>query len=96
MNAARRDPDPAQTAAGLEPAVETLGFEDALASLRGIVEQLESGGLPLEASVDRYERGVALHERCVALLDQAELRLRRLTPSGGGPAEPNDEPFDDA
>jgi exonuclease VII small subunit len=34
-----------------------------------------------------YERGVALHERCAALLADAELRVSRLVERAGGAIE---------
>lgn len=59
-----------------------LTFEQALAELQRIVAELESGDGNLEASLARYETGVALVRRCNDLLDQAELRLRELSPTG--------------
>jgi len=64
--------------------VETLSFDAALAELQGVVAQLESGTLPLEDAIAAFERGVRLHERCSALLDQAELRVQRLVEEAGG------------
>jgi exodeoxyribonuclease VII small subunit len=63
-------------------AVESLAFDDALAELQRTVAELEEGGLPLERTLELYERGAALHARCATLLDEAELRIRRL---GVGP-----------
>lgn len=77
------DPTPAAGLPRANDDVATLTFDAALAALRDVVERLEAGGLPLEESVDCYERGVALHERCAALLEQAELRLRRLAETTG-------------
>lgn len=67
--------------------VDQLSFEEAYQELQGIVEQLESGDLPLEESLSLFERGQALSERCTALLEKAELRLRKLTESGQGELE---------
>lgn len=77
--------------------VGTLTFDDALAELQRTVAELETGGLPLEASIDLYERGVALHERCASLLTTAELRVKRLVERSGGalavvPGGPETEP----
>jgi exodeoxyribonuclease VII small subunit len=58
--------------------VETLAFDEALAALEQTVAELEAGGLPLERSIELYERGVALERRCEQLLAEAELRVRRL------------------
>lgn len=59
-----------------------LTFEQALAELQRIVAELESGDGNLEASLARYEQGVSLIRRCNDLLDQADLRVRELLPSG--------------
>ncbi len=71
------------TAAGAaDPA--SLPFDAALAELQDVVARLEAGGLPLEASLLLYERGVALHSRCARLLDDAELRVQRLVEQAAG------------
>ncbi len=67
-----------------DPAIDTLGFDDALAELQRTVAQLEAGGQPLEESIALYERGVALHERCARLLADADLRVKRLVERAGG------------
>ena len=60
----------------------TLTFEQAVAELQRIVADLESGDGNLEASLARYERGIVLIRHCNDLLDQAELRVRELLPTG--------------
>lgn len=65
-------------------AVTSLSFDEALVELQRTVTALEEGGLPLEGTIDLYERGVALHERCATLLGEAELRIRRLADDPGG------------
>ncbi len=59
-----------------------LTFEQALAELQRIVAELESGDGNLEVSLARYEHGISLIRRCNDLLDQAELRVRELSPTG--------------
>ncbi|MBZ0301671.1 MAG: exodeoxyribonuclease VII small subunit [Anaerolineae bacterium] len=66
--------------------IDELSFEAAYAELETILEQLESGELPLEDSVALFERGRKLSERCQTLLDKAELRVNQLT--GSGDVEP--------
>jgi exodeoxyribonuclease VII small subunit len=78
------------------PAIETLGFDDALAELQRTVAELEAGGQPLETSIALYERGVALHERCARLLADAELRVQRLVERAGGALEALDVRAEDA
>lgn len=53
-------------------------FEAALKELEAIVQQLESGGAPLEASLLAYERGAELLKYCQETLDQAEQKIRIL------------------
>jgi exodeoxyribonuclease VII small subunit len=77
--------DPAASAAATD--VASLSFDDALAELQRTVGALEQGGLPLERSIELYERGVALHERCAGLLGQAELRVQRLVERSSGALE---------
>jgi len=75
--------DPSQEAAP-DPAIAALPFDKALAELQQVVGRLETGGLPLEGSIELYERGVALHEHCARLLSGAELRVQRLVDQAGG------------
>jgi len=62
--------------------INGLSFEAAYAELDTIIAKLESGELPLEESVELYERGRNLSDHCQALLDKAELRVNQLTSDG--------------
>lgn len=53
-------------------------FEEAYDALRQAVEELETGSLPLEAAIARYEEGMRLVRLCNDLLDGAELRIQRV------------------
>ena len=64
--------------------VAELSFDDALAELQRTIAELETGGLPLERTLELHERGAALLERCETLLRTAELRMRQLVSKGGG------------
>ena len=66
------------------PAIDELSFDDALAELQRTIAELETGGLPLERTLELHERGAALLERCETLLRTAELRMRQLVSKGGG------------
>jgi exodeoxyribonuclease VII small subunit len=59
--------------------MEDLAFEAARAELEQIVRQLEEGALNLEQMIALYERGQLLARHCQALLDQADLRILRVT-----------------
>lgn len=53
-------------------------FEDALGALEEVVKELEGGDLPLEAALEKFEKGVALSEACRKQLDAAENRVEIL------------------
>jgi exodeoxyribonuclease VII small subunit len=53
-------------------------FENCLAELEKTVKELESGDLPLERSLELFERGVSLSEACRKQLEQAETRVEIL------------------
>ena len=57
-------------------------FESALAELETIVKTLEDGQLPLEQSLERFERGIALSRFCHTRLEDAERRIELLTERG--------------
>jgi exodeoxyribonuclease VII small subunit len=57
-------------------------FEAAIAELEGIVKKLEAGDLPLEASLELYERGVQLSRFCHGRLEAAERRIEILNERG--------------
>ena len=79
-----------------EPAIDALGFDDALAELQRTVGELEAGGQPLETAIALYERGVALQARCEQLLADAELRVQQLVSRAGGVLETRDVSPEDA
>ena len=62
--------------------IHALSYEQAFAELETIVDSLEADQKSLDASLALYERGQALAAHCAALLDQAELRVRRLDAPG--------------
>jgi len=72
----------------LDPAdIASLSFEQALAELESIVQELESGQAPLERSIEMYERGARLKAHCEARLDAARLKVERIVVGPQGVAE---------
>ncbi len=70
-------------------------FEERLARLEEIVEQLESGEVGLDDSLRLYAEGTDLIRRCRADLQAAEQRIEQLTRTAEGdlvvePMEPPD------
>lgn len=62
-----------------ESITNELSFEDAFTQLEQTVQALEKGDLPLARMVTLYEEAVCLAQRCTHLLDEAELRVSRLS-----------------
>ena len=55
-----------------------LPFEDAVAELESILQSMENGQLPLEASLNAYRRGALLLRHAQQQLADADERLRVL------------------
>jgi exodeoxyribonuclease VII small subunit len=53
-------------------------FEDALAKLEGITNELEKGELPLEDSLKYFDEGVKLAEYCNSKLSDAQRKVEIL------------------
>ncbi len=58
-------------------------FEEALAELEQLVEQLERGDLTLEQSLAQFERGVGLARECRESLSAAEQKVQILLERAG-------------
>jgi len=85
----KASPAPVPPAAGADPVSR---FEGSLKELEDIVARMERGDLPLEESLQLFERGVALTRECRTSLDTAELRVRKLLETGAGDTElPSDD-----
>jgi exodeoxyribonuclease VII small subunit len=62
--------------------IDKLTFEQAYQELEETVQKLEAGDLPLANALALYQRGMALAQHCGLQLDEAELSIQALTPSG--------------
>jgi exodeoxyribonuclease VII small subunit len=78
--------------AARDATIAPLTFDAALAELERTVATLETGGTPLEATIEFYERAVALEAHCSRLLADARLRMERLVERGGGRLESDASP----
>ena len=67
-------------------------FEKAINDLEKIVKALESGDLPLEKALEKFEAGIKLSRYCTETLDEAEKRITLLMADETG--EPVEKPFD--
>ncbi|MCV2216533.1 MULTISPECIES: exodeoxyribonuclease VII small subunit [Thauera] len=59
-------------------ATSPKSFEAAVSELEAIVQEMESGKLPLEDALARYQRGVGLLRYCQETLADAEQRVKVL------------------
>ena len=58
--------------------ISNLSFEQAIKELTGIVGKIEQGQIPLQDSLEQYERGMALIKHCRAILQKAEKRIEKI------------------
>lgn len=65
-----------------EKAAGAAPFEQSLGELEEIVKQLESSDMPLEKSIELFERGVKLSDECRKQLLDAETRVEILMKRG--------------
>lgn len=59
-------------------------FEQSLEQLEKIVSELESGDLPLEESIKRFEEGMKLSKLCSQILDDTEKKIIMLVKKNDG------------
>ena len=80
-----------------KPREAELNFEAAMDRLEKIVEQMESGKLPLEDLIVRYEEGMNLVKVCQERLANAEQKIEMIARDSAGKItvknfEPTQEP----
>ncbi len=72
--------------------VAKLTFEQAIHQLKEIVGRIEQGEIPLQDSLEQYEKGMALIKHCRDILQKAETRIEKI--SKEEPPEPQKEEED--
>ena len=65
-------------------AAKKFNLEKALTDLEELVEELESGDLPLEKAMKKFEEGIKLTRGCQTALKEAEQKVEILLKSTGG------------
>jgi exodeoxyribonuclease VII small subunit len=63
---------------------KNFDLEKSLSELEAIVEELESGDLPLEKAMQKFEQGIKLTRGCQSALKDAEQKVEILLKSAGG------------
>jgi exodeoxyribonuclease VII small subunit len=66
--------------------IGSMSFEQALKALEEVVRRLEGGEVPLDESIDLYERGELLRKHCQARLDAAQARIEKIVAGPDGNA----------
>ncbi len=61
----------------------TSVFEDSMAELEALVEQMEQGDISLEESLKAFERGIKLTRTCQQALQDAEQKVQILLEKNG-------------
>jgi len=54
-------------------------FEQAIKELADIVGKIEKGQIPLQNSLEQYEKGMALIKHCKGILEKAEKRIEKIS-----------------
>ncbi|MHC4174350.1 MAG: exodeoxyribonuclease VII small subunit [Planctomycetota bacterium] len=62
-----------------ESDIGKLNFEEAIKELGNIVGKIEQGQIPLQDSLEQYEKGMALIKHCRTILQKAEKRIEKIT-----------------
>jgi exodeoxyribonuclease VII small subunit len=63
--------------------IQEMDFETAFAALQDAVTALETQELPLEDALERFEQGQRLAKHCATLLEDAELKVQKLSAETG-------------
>jgi exodeoxyribonuclease VII small subunit len=56
-----------------------MSFEEAIKELTDIVGKIEQGKIPLQDSLEQYEKGMALIKHCRGILEKAEKRIEKIS-----------------
>jgi exodeoxyribonuclease VII small subunit len=67
-------------------ATKNINLEKSLADLEDLVEELETGDLPLEKAMKKFEEGIKLTRSCQKALKDAEQKVEILLKGAGGEA----------
>ena len=56
-----------------------LSFEESIKELTNIVGKIEQGEIPLQDSLEQYEKGMILIKHCRDILQKAEKKIEKIT-----------------
>ena len=64
--------------------MKNLSFEEAMKNLEDVVNELESGELTLDKSIEKFKKGIELSNHCNELLEDAEKTVSILIADADG------------
>ena len=64
--------------------MKNLSFEEAMKDLEDVVNELESGELTLDKSIEKFKKGIELSNHCSELLEDAEKTVSILIADADG------------
>ena len=64
--------------------INNMNFEEAMSELEAIVRRLEEGKSSLEDAIKYYERGSVLRKHCEKKLQDAKLRIEKISVNSNG------------
>jgi len=77
-----------KTTDGNQNDLSKLSFEEAIRALSQIVEKIEGGQVPLQESLEQYEKGMRLIAHCRTILQEAEKRIAQIEEVHAAPKAP--------
>lgn len=64
--------------------ISKMSFEQTIGELTSIVSKIEQGQIPLQDSLQQYERGMVLIKHCREILGKAEKRIEKISQTDQG------------
>ncbi|MHC5077297.1 MAG: exodeoxyribonuclease VII small subunit [Planctomycetota bacterium] len=59
--------------------ISKMNFEQSIKELTSIVQKIEQGQIPLQDSLEQYEKGMGLIKHCRGILQKAEERIEKIS-----------------
>lgn len=70
---------------------QSLSFEQAIDQLNQIVSKIEQGQIPLQESLEQYEKGMTLIKYCRGILQDAEKRIEEVSSQNEDKSDDKDD-----
>ena len=71
--------------------IEKMNFEESIRELTNIVGKIEQGQIPLQESIEQYEKGMTLIKHCREILVKAEKRIEKISQTEDTKSQDDDE-----